>query len=145
MSTTALQAFFPAPDLNEGEIYMGIIANTSGELHHVVLLPGDNDDASWQAQMEWAQSIGGDLPTRVEHLFLLANHRDLFESDAYWSNQPDTDPGYSGWAWYQNFSDGRQGSNHQGNEFRARAVRRLPIHSFGNLNGAEPCSSDVAA
>ncbi|UTV56404.1 DUF1566 domain-containing protein [Burkholderia arboris] len=115
------------PQLAEGEIYVGVVANTAGELHHVILLPGDNDDASWQAQMEWAQSIGGDLPTRVEMLFLLENHRDEFERDAYWSNQPDTDPGYSGWAWYQDFDGGFQNGYLQGNELRARAVRRLSI------------------
>ncbi|AQQ20224.1 Lcl C-terminal domain-containing protein [Burkholderia cenocepacia] len=115
------------PQLAEGEIYVGIVTNTAGEQHHVVLLPGDNDDATWQAQMDWARSIGGDLPTRVEMLFLLANHRDQFEPDAYWSNQPDTDPGYSGWAWFQFFGSGGQGSNRQTNELRARAVRRLSI------------------
>ncbi|RQZ78820.1 DUF1566 domain-containing protein [Burkholderia cepacia] len=115
------------PQLAEGEIYVGIVANTAGELHHVILLPGDNDDATWQAQMEWAQSIGGDLPTRVEMLFLLENHRDQFQPDAYWSNQPDTDPGYSGWAWCQHFDGGGQSSYRQGYELRARAVRRLPI------------------
>ncbi|MBR8380746.1 DUF1566 domain-containing protein [Burkholderia cenocepacia] len=115
------------PQLAEGEIYVGVVANTAGEQHHVILLPGDNDDASWQAQLEWAKSIGGDLPTRVEMLFLLENHRDEFEPDAYWTCQPDTDPGYSGWAWFQHFLDGYQSSHHQGTELRARAVRRLPI------------------
>ncbi|AYQ38309.1 MULTISPECIES: DUF1566 domain-containing protein [Burkholderia cepacia complex] len=115
------------PQLAEGEIYVGIVANTAGELHHVILLPGDNDDASWQAQVEWARSIGGDLPTRVEMLFLLENHRDQFQPDGYWSNQPDTDPGYSGWAWFQYFTSGRQYYGLQGLELRARAVRRLPI------------------
>ncbi|KVF49535.1 DUF1566 domain-containing protein [Burkholderia cenocepacia] len=115
------------PQLAEGEIYVGIVTNTAGEQHHVVLLPGDNDDASWQAQMEWAKSIGGDLPTRIEMIFLLENHRDEFEPDAYWSNQPDTDPGYSGWAWSQFFHDGDQGSYRQATELRARAVRRLSI------------------
>ncbi|VWD01870.1 hypothetical protein BLA17378_05294 [Burkholderia aenigmatica] len=115
------------PQLAEGEIYLGIITNTAGEQHHVVLLPGDNDDATWQAQMEWAKSIGGDLPTRIEMLFLLENHRDEFERDAYWTCQPDTDPGYSGWAWYQYFGNGDQDDDVQTNELRARAVRRLPI------------------
>ncbi len=115
------------PQLAEGEIYVGIVTNTAGKQHHVVLLPGDNDDASWQVQMEWAKSIGGDLPTRVEMLFLLGNHRDAFEPDAYWTCQPDTDPGYSGWAWYQLFTNGYQFSYHQDGELRARAVRRLPI------------------
>ncbi|KWF29890.1 DUF1566 domain-containing protein [Burkholderia pseudomultivorans] len=115
------------PQLAEGEIYVGGVANTAGELHHVILLPGDNDDATWQVQMEWAQSIGGDLPTRVEMLFLLENHRDEFQPDAYWSNQPDTDPGYSGWAWFQTFYYGFQHCYDQNYRCRARAVRRLPI------------------
>ncbi|RQZ31559.1 DUF1566 domain-containing protein [Burkholderia sp. Bp9017] len=115
------------PQLADGEIYIGIVTNTAGEQHHVVLLPGDNDDATWQSQMEWAKSIGGDLPTRVEMLFLLENHRDEFERDAYWTCQPDTDPGYSGWAWYQHFGDGGQSNDPQSYELRARAVRRLPI------------------
>ncbi|MEI1327189.1 hypothetical protein V8G45_27590 [Klebsiella pneumoniae] len=145
MSTTALQATFPAPDLSEGEIYVGVIANTAGELHHVVLLPGDNEGASWQDQMNWAKSVGGDLPTRIEHLFLLTNHRGQFERDAYWSNEPDTDPGYSGWAWFQYFDIGSQTSTRQSYELRARAVRRLSIQSFGNSDSAAPCSSEVSA
>ncbi|MCW3543083.1 DUF1566 domain-containing protein [Burkholderia cenocepacia] len=115
------------PQLAEGEIYVGIVTNTAGERHHVVLLPGDNDDATWQAQMEWAKSIGGDLPTRVEMLFLLENHRDEFERDAYWTCQQDTDPGYAGWAWCQTFSYGSQSYDAQYYRLRARAVRRLPI------------------
>ncbi|MCA8237714.1 DUF1566 domain-containing protein [Burkholderia cenocepacia] len=123
----ATKSAIAVPETAEGEIYVGIVANTAGELHHVILLPGDNDDASWQAQMEWAQSIGGDLPTRIEMLFLLENHRGEFERDAYWTCQPDTDPSYSGWAWYQYFLDGYQDSYRQGVELRARAVRRLSI------------------
>ncbi|WP_256260118.1 DUF1566 domain-containing protein [Burkholderia ubonensis] len=115
------------PELSEGEIYIGRISNTAGELHHVILLPGDNDEATWQDQMDWAKSIGGDLPTRIEHLVLLANHRDQFESTWYWSSEPDTDPGYSGWAWYQDFGNGYQYGFHQRYELRARAVRRLII------------------
>ncbi|WP_232438324.1 DUF1566 domain-containing protein [Burkholderia ubonensis] len=115
------------PELNEGEIYVGRISNTAGELHHVILLPGDNDDATWQVQMDWAKSIGGDLPTRIEHLVLLANHRDQFESTWYWSNEPDTDPDCSGWAWCQDFYDGGQRISRQSGELRARAVRRSII------------------
>ncbi|XHO65284.1 hypothetical protein BCC1697_001695 [Burkholderia gladioli] len=94
---------------------------------HTILLPGDSDDASWQAQMDWAKSIGGDLPTRAELVIAYEQHRDQFQDEAYWSNTPDTDPGYSGWAWFQDFDDGYQISYHQRYEFRARAVRRLSI------------------
>ena len=30
------------PPLAEGEIYIGAIGDTAGDVHHVILLPGDN-------------------------------------------------------------------------------------------------------
>lgn len=115
------------PPLAEGEIYLCGFVNAAGDVTHTILLPGDNDDASWQAQLDWAKSIGGDLPTRAELVIAYEQHRDQFQAEAYWSNTPDTDPGYSGWAWCQDFSDGFQGINRQLSKFRARAVRRLSI------------------
>ncbi|MBJ9687486.1 DUF1566 domain-containing protein [Burkholderia vietnamiensis] len=111
------------PPLAEGEIYVGAIGNKNGDFHHVILLPGDSDAAPWKDQLEWAKSIGGDLPTRVEQALLFANYRDSFERDWYWSNEPDGDR----WAWCQYFGNGGQSSFRQSNPLRARAVRRLPI------------------
>jgi hypothetical protein len=113
------------PPLAEGETYIGAIGDTSGDLYHVILLPGDNDDASFEAQIEWAKSIGGDLPTRIEQSMLWANRRDLFKKDWYWSNE--THHSDSGYAWCQGFSYGSQLSTRESYELRARAVRRLPI------------------
>ena len=113
------------PPLNEGEIYIGLIGDANGEAYHLVLLPGDNDDATHQAQLEWAKSIGGDLPNRIEQAMLWANHRDQFQKDWYWSNESHNDG--SAWAWCQDFSNGYQVSDNQDYELRARAVRRLPI------------------
>jgi hypothetical protein len=113
------------PPLAAEEIYIGAIGDAAGNLHHVILLPGDNDDATWEAQMEWAKSIGGDLPNRIEQAMLWANHRNQFQKDWYWSNE--THHSESGWAWYQRFSDGFQHDGYRSNELRARAVRRLPI------------------
>ncbi|WP_043307174.1 DUF1566 domain-containing protein [Burkholderia glumae] len=115
------------PPLAEGEIYLGGFIDANGDVTHTILLPGDNDRAPWKNQMDWAKSIGGDLPTRAELVIAYEKHRDQFRSDVYWSNTPDTDPGYSGWAWCQDFGYGDQGSSHQNYEFRARAVRRLSI------------------
>jgi hypothetical protein len=115
------------PPLAEGEIYLRGFVNANGEVEHTILLPGDNDGASWQEQMDWAKSIGGDLPTRAELLIAYEQHRDQFQQDAYWSNTPDTDPGYSGWAWCQYFDDGLQSNYPQNYRLRARAVRRLSI------------------
>jgi hypothetical protein len=113
------------PPLADGETYVGSIGDAPGNTHHVILLPGDNDYATHEAQLEWAKSIGGDLPTRVEQAMLWANHRDQFKKDLYWSNE--THHRESGWAWYQYFYYGYQGLNRKVNELRARAVRRLPI------------------
>ncbi|PXW28222.1 Lcl C-terminal domain-containing protein [Paraburkholderia caballeronis] len=115
------------PPLAEGEIYLSGFVDANGDVTHTILLPGDNDAATWQAQMDWAKSIGGDLPTRAELVIAYEKLRDQFQKTAYWSNTPDDDPEYSGWAWFQYFHDGSQGDGRQGGEFRARAVRRLSI------------------
>ncbi|MBU7436485.1 DUF1566 domain-containing protein [Paraburkholderia fungorum] len=115
------------PPLAEGELYIGAIGDKTGDVYHVILLPGDSDDATFEKQLEWAKSIGGDLPNRIEQAMLFANFRDQFERDAYWSNTLDTDPGYSGWAWCQYFHYGHQSYSHTDYKLRARAVRRLPI------------------
>lgn len=114
------------PELADGEIYVGAIGDALGNLYHVILLPGDNNDATHEAQLEWAKSIGGDLPTRIEQAMLLANHSDQFKKDWYWSNE--IHHAESGWAWCQGFDDGPQGYYRKYGELRARAVRRVPIN-----------------
>ena len=113
------------PPLAEGETYIGLIGNSQGEAYHLVLLPGDNDDATWQEQMDWAKSIGGDLPNRIEQAMLWAGHKDQFKKDWYWSNEQHHTA--SGCAWVQTFSNGYQYGYRKYDELRARAVRRLPI------------------
>ncbi len=113
------------PPLAEGEIYIGAIGNAQGELYHLILLPGDNDDATWQEQLDWAKSIGGDLPNRIEQAMLFDGFKDQFKADWYWSNKTchfDDD-----YAWFQGFSYGLQDINLKSLNYRARAVRRLPI------------------
>lgn len=112
-------------ELNQGEIYAGAIGDTAGNLHHVILLPGDNDDETWQHQKEWAASIGGELPTRLEQALLWQNCREHFKVDWYWSSEEHASD--AGWAWCQYFYDGTQTSYGQDFHLRARAVRRLPI------------------
>jgi hypothetical protein len=109
------------PPLAEGEIYLCGMVDAKGDVTHTILLPGDNEPATWEKQMEWAKSLGGDLLTRAELVIAYEQHRDQFESRAYWSNTPEE----SGWAWYQSFITGYQDYRDQINEFRARAVRRF--------------------
>lgn len=114
------------PDLAQGEIYAGIILNSDGApSHHLILLPGDKDDANWTDQTEWAKSIGGELPTRAEQSLLFANCKPHFQKNWYWSGEAVSSE--AGWAWSQYFYDGTQDTNHEYDELRARAVRRLII------------------
>jgi hypothetical protein len=113
------------PPLAEGEIYLIGFVGANGDVSHTILLPGDNEAATWHEQMDWAKSIGGDLPTRAELVVAYEKHRGQFQRTAYWSNTPDDDPDYSGWAWYQIFVNGSQNYYVKFIRFRARAVRRL--------------------
>ncbi|KVU22285.1 hypothetical protein WK65_18265 [Burkholderia ubonensis] len=112
------------PPLAEGEVYLGGFVDANGDVTHTILLPGDTC-ATWSKALDWAKSIGGDLPTRVELAVAYSKHRDLFEQRAYWSNEAVYDD--PGWAWCQYFGSGGQDLTRQGSELRARAVRRLPI------------------
>ena len=114
---------FAIPPTNEGEIYAGAFIRPDGTGHHTILLPGDNDDATWEEQMEWAKSIGGDLPDRVEQAHFFKHLPEQFQREWYWSNTQRE----SGSAWFQNFGNGYQGWGYTGNKCRARAVRRVPF------------------
>ena len=113
------------PPLAEGEIYIGAIGNAQGELYHLVLLPGDNDDATWQEQLDWAKSIGGELFDRVEGALLFQTKKSEFQEEWYWTRE--THSSNDAYAWCQYFYYGRQGNGLKDRSYRARAVRRLPI------------------
>ena len=111
-------------ELREGEVYVGFIADGSNG-HHVILLPGERDSINWADAIAWAESIGGDLPDRVEHALMLATMGDQFDPEFYWSNtQHASDSDY---AWFQYFGYGGQYVGRKSNSYRARAVRRLSI------------------
>jgi len=111
------------PELNDGEIYAGAIINPDGTGHHVILLEGNNDDADWQTQMDWAKSIGGDLPDRVEQAMFHKHLPDQFQKDWYWSNTQRS----AGSAWRQDSRNGYQLWSFTDLKCRARAVRRSPL------------------
>ncbi len=111
------------PALAEGEIFIGAYCGPDGRMTAFTLLPGDQDSVTWAAALEWAKSIGGDLPNRVEALLLFVHAKGLFEERAYWACDHDE----NAWAWYQNFGYGPQYSLHKDDELRARAVRRWII------------------
>lgn len=118
----------PIPQLFDDEIYAGAIIAPDGTGHHLTLLPGDSS-GTWDESMKWAQSIGGDLPDRVEQALLYRHLSDRFKKDGYWSSTQHA--GDSSYAWYQNFVKGGVNGNQydisKSAELFARAVRRSVI------------------
>ena len=110
----------------DDERYIGtIISADAGRNHHIILLPGDADEADWETQMNWAKAQGGELPDRVESALLFSTMKDEFKEDWYWTREQHAS--YASYAWYQNFRRGDQRSYHTYSTLRARAVRRLII------------------
>ena len=115
-----------AIQLANGEHYAGLVLDADGNpSHHVILLPGDEGDLTFDQAKEWAAKQGGELPSRQEQSLLFANLKGKFEGTWYWSGQQHETE--SGWACSQGFSSGTQGDYYESYEFRARAVRRLVI------------------
>ncbi|WP_371765523.1 DUF1566 domain-containing protein [Massilia sp.] len=114
------------PLLMEGESYAGLILGKEGEPgRYLILLPVEACELSWPRARDWAQDIGGDLPTLRELALLFANLRDQFHRFWYWSNaEHETRPQL---VWGQNFASGIQ--TVYGRPFRghARAVRRVNL------------------
>lgn len=113
------------PPLAEGEIYIGAIGDNNGDVYHVILLPGNNNHTTFADALEWAKSIGGDLPTRVEQAMLWGSRKGEFNKNWYWSNESNHFDSNS--AWYQSFGYGVQRTSLKTLELRARAVRRVPL------------------
>ena len=112
--------------LKEGEEYAGIVLGKDGQPdHHLILLPGQKEDVTWPVAKDWAASIGGELPTRREQSLLFANLKEKF--DQHWYCSCEQHEANDAWAWVQHFDGGDQRYNRKDDDYRARAVRRLPI------------------
>lgn len=114
------------PYIKPGEKFVGTIITHDGEYHHhLILLPGYAELNNWQAQLDWAASIGGDLPDRVEGALINATMHEEFKPEWHWLK--DQYATYSDLAWLQDFDDGDQTYDLKGNSYRACAVRRVKI------------------
>ena len=121
-----MQQTITTPELSEGEFYAGILLGKDGEPdHHVILLPGQANDVNFKQAQQFSADIGGDLPTRREQSLLFANLKEQFEDRWYWSGTQHASA--SDYAWSQYFGNGYQYDFHEGDELRARAVRRSVI------------------
>ncbi|MBK8772286.1 MAG: DUF1566 domain-containing protein [Rhizobiales bacterium] len=114
------------PELQEGEIYAGIVLGKDGDKdHHLIVLPGAANDLTWKKAVEWATERGGELPTRREQAILYGNLPESFEKDWYWSAEQHAS--YSDYAWFQYFHYGNQDYSIKDLKLRVRAVRRVAI------------------
>ena len=94
-----------------------------GKTIYTILLPGDHDSANWDESMEWAKSIGGDLPDRAEQSLFFKYIPDEFRVTWYWSNTLHAE--VSDCAWSQVFHNGLQYGNVRSGNCRSRAVHRV--------------------
>jgi hypothetical protein len=121
----------------EGGIYMGIVRGAGDLLYsdrmggyegdyHLVDLGEAPERMGWVEALAWAKEKGGDLPRRHEQAILFGNRgKDQFKNEWYWSNAQSE--GDSSYAWSQGFVDGYQYDDRKDTDYRARAVRRVPI------------------
>jgi hypothetical protein len=123
-ATTTITLTEKTIELRAGERYAGVVLDADGKIaHHLVLLPAKpEEDLSWQAAMNWAKSVGGELPTRQELSLLFANCKAQFEARWHWSSE--THESDASYACYCHFDDGHVINTHKSYEGCARAVRR---------------------
>jgi len=80
-------------ELHPGEHYAGMVLDQEDKLvHHLVLMaatPGKN--LEWQEAMDWAQAVGGELPTRQEQALLYANCKPHLKPERHWSSETHAD------------------------------------------------------
>ncbi len=112
-------------ELQPGERYAGAALDDTGHvLHHTILLPQrPADRAPWQEQMDWAASVGGDLPSRQEQSLLFANCRSALPGAWCWSNETHAED--ASYAWSCLFGYGDQSYARKSSAGGAVAVRRL--------------------
>ena len=121
-----------AIDLKYGEHYAGIVIGKEGaKSYHLILVDGEVEKVTWQQALDWAKSIGAELPSRREQALLYANLKEQFTENYYWSRETYADN--SDYAWLQNFDNGYQNYNNKDNNYRARAVRRLVIEERDDI------------
>ena len=112
-------------ELQPGERYVGPVIDADGKVeHHLVLMDQRPDGKlNWQAAMEWAESIGGTLPTRQEQALLYANCKPHLDPSWHWSCETHEDD--ASFAWNCTFDYGYQFSSLKSYEGGAVAVRRV--------------------
>ena len=112
-------------ELQPSEHYASAVLDADGEhQHHLVLMaPRPETKLAWQAAMDWAEEVGGALPTRQELALLYANCKPHLQPAWHWSCQENEDD--ASYAWFCGFDNGLQDYDHKSFEGSAVAVRRV--------------------
>ncbi len=108
----------------EGGIFAGPTLH-EGQLHALVLLPGEAERMNWADAQAFARNQDGRLPSRIDQIVLFKNLKSEFKDAYYWSGEQFA--GNDAYAWGQCFSGGNQCNGLKGSGYRCRAVRSLPI------------------
>lgn len=124
-------ATIPLPRMHstyDSATVMGVMAGENGQPDYLLLDLGvePENDVTWKQAIDWAKSVGGELPTRREQSMLFANRREgQYRPRWYWSCEQHA--GEPDWAWFQLFDGGNQNCTRKVFHLRARAVRRVPF------------------
>ena len=125
-STFALFAALAIGAQLEGGLFAGVITLPSGAHVAVTLLAAKPDGPlTWAKAKEWAESAGGELPSRPAAAMLFANLKSEFEEDWHWTCE--TASWNESFAWFQLFFTGGQSSGRKGSSYAARAVRLIHL------------------
>lgn len=114
-----------------GGVFAGIVRGRDGAPDYYLIVGPDLGELPWDQAKEAAAAVKVDghtdfeLPFRTEQAVMYGNVPELFEQRWYWSQEQSA--GSSACAWAQYFHNGLQGWLGKGYDFRARAVRRVPI------------------
>lgn len=134
-ATTALNPSTIAILLAEFAAYAGVMRGQNGKPdYHLSLLAGTISDASWEESANFAQSLGGSLPT-ADEMVLLAKLHDEVLPGPYWTAE--RIDGQRAMAY--SLHTGIASYSHTSNAFMARAVRRTAV------GGTQPHSHQAAA
>ena len=124
VQSTTIQILEDSIELAAGEHYAGAVLDANGQhrAHLVLMAAKPEGDLTWQAAMEWAEEVGGALPTRQEQALLFANCRPHLQPCWHWSCEEHENASY---AWVCYFLYGYQLIHLKSFEGGAVAVRRV--------------------
>jgi hypothetical protein len=115
-----------------GGVFAGVVRGAEGQSdYYLIVGPEAPSKLEWRAANEWADTVEHlgfadfTIFSRREQAICFGNVPELFQKEWYWSSEQPA--AYSNFAWAQFFLYGYQGYYFKDDDYRARAVRRVPI------------------